>query len=123
MHYPGDGLYARPISILKNMDRKDFTACRSIKEALEIITNELQRSGKRDQLTRRIGEPMYDKLCALGYITQGVTVDFSEQGSLKRVRVWQLTDKPDLFKRISEAPTEEECSIGEALANMMAFQA
>lgn len=104
------------------MDGKNFAACHSIKEALEIVTNELQGSGKRDDLARRIGEPMYDKLCALGYITQGVTVDWAEQGAPKRVRVWQLTEKPDLFKRMYEPATEEERSVGKALAGLMAFR-
>lgn len=110
------------IIYFKLMDGKYFTACSSIKEALEIITNELHGSGERNKLTQRIGNSMYDKLCALGYITQGVTVALHKQGHPQRVRVWQLTNKPDLFKRMLDAPTAEERAVGEDLAGIMAFQ-
>ncbi len=87
----------------------------SIKEALRIVTHDLNRKGTKEEILNRIGPEMYNKLCVLGYIAQGISYN-SDTGS--PVQVWKLTGKPNLFDEISREPDARERRLGSAIAQL-----
>ena len=64
----------------------------TIRTALKITSETTDRT--RAGLVNLIGEEMLDKLCRLGYISQGATIDFEKR---KRIAVWKRTDKPNPY--------------------------
>jgi hypothetical protein len=83
----------------------------TIQRALQ-IAREMGNKGTVYGLISQIGNEMYDKLRTLGYIFQGATIDKDN----KRVPVWKLTNKLDLFEEIKREPTLKEKRMGKILA-------
>lgn len=89
------------------MDKFSFL---TIQKALEIAGR--TPSGRKD-LTGKIGERMYLKLCRLGFITEGAT--FEDGG---RKAVWKRTNRANPFDVLNRPCTEDELSMAKALYKM-----
>ena len=64
----------------------------TIREALKITSETTDKT--RAGLVKLIGEEMLHKLCRLGYVTQGATIDIKER---KRIAVWKRTEQPNPY--------------------------
>ena len=64
----------------------------TIRDALKIASETTDKT--RAGLVKLIGEEMLDRLCRLGYITQGATIDFEKK---KRIAVWKRTDQTNPY--------------------------
>lgn len=73
-----------------NSTYKSLTIQEAIKFASEMETK------TRKALIDKISKEMYYKLCRLGIITEGATVDLKNN----RIAVWKFTDRAKLFDRI-----------------------
>lgn len=69
------------------MAKKILSISQSLKIAAEMTDK------KRKNLVEKISENNYLRLCRLGYITEGATIDDRNN----RVPVWRLTDRADIF--------------------------
>ena len=76
---------------------------KTLQEALGIIFRD--RQGKRNMLREEVGKDMYEKLCVLGFITDGTTIDPKTKNC---IRVWRTTNKPNLFEKIKREQSEQE---------------
>ena len=76
---------------------------KTLQQALEIISRD--RHGKRDVLSEEVGSDNYKTLCVLGFITDGTTFD---PETSERIRVWEITNRPNLFAKIKREPSEKE---------------
>ena len=76
---------------------------KTLQEALAIIFRD--RQGKRSALIEKVGRDMYKKLCVLGFITDGATIDPKTKNC---IRVWQTTNNPNLFEKIEREQSEQE---------------
>ena len=88
----------------------------TFEEALKIISEKMNGRGTRVELINAIGAEMYNKLCVLGFITQGATIDVNN--NFERIRVWKLTKISNLFEEMRRKPTEEEKRMGTILAHI-----
>jgi len=86
---------------MKSKEHSNLT----LQRALEILFHETKRSGKRQELMDKVGDKMYDNLCVLGFIADGATIDPKTK---KRVRVWAVTNKPNLFHDIEREQSKRE---------------
>ena len=75
----------------------------TLQQALEKIFYD--RHGIRNVLREEVGNDMYEKLCVLGFITDGTTIDPETK---KCIRVWKTTNKPNLFEKIKREQSEQE---------------
>jgi hypothetical protein len=77
----------------------------TFQQTLGLLFHEMKRAGKRKELESKIGKSMYSKLCVLGFITEGSTIDPETK---ERIRVWKVTNKPNLFDKIAREQSEQE---------------
>ncbi len=94
------------------MTEKKYHRNVSLEVALEVVSE--LKYGYRDTLRCLVGDETYDKLCILGYITQGTSI--TENNSSKRV--WQVTDKIKFVESIKAPLTTEEIKKGKVLSKM-----
>ena len=76
---------------------------KTLQQALEIISR--NRHGRRDVLNADVGSDNYKTLCILGFITDGTTIDPVTKDC---IRVWEITNRPNLFAKIKREPSEKE---------------
>ena len=86
----------------------------TIREALKIASETTDKT--RDGLVELIGEEMLDRLCRLGYITQGATIDFKEK---RRIAVWKRTDQPNPYDVLDNKESKRKLSGVENLLHIM----
>ena len=86
------------------MKNKEYNSL-TLQQTLEILFHGMKRNGTRQELMERVGEDMYNKLCILGFIAEGATINPKTK---KRIRVWKATNKPNLFDKIKREQSEKE---------------
>lgn len=85
----------------------------NIQKAIELALN--MESKTRLGLIELISEEMYYKLCRLGMITEGATID----GNNNRVAVWKLTDRANLFNRLDNPDRSiDRLNVAKSLTNI-----
>lgn len=85
----------------------------TIQKAIEIASN--MESKTRPGLIDLISEEMYYKLCRLGMITEGATID----GNNNRIAVWKLTDRANLFNRLDNPDRSiDRLNVAKSLTNI-----
>lgn len=85
----------------------------SIQEAIKFASEMATKT--RAGLIVKISEEMYYKLCRLGIITEGATVDENNN----RIPVYKLTDRAELFDRIiNPRRTTDRLNIAKSLTNI-----
>lgn len=92
-----------------NSTYKSLTIQEAIKFASEMETK--TRAG----LIKIISEEMYYKLCRLGIITEGATID----GNNNRIAVWKLTNRANLFNRLENPKhSTDRLNVAKSLTNI-----
>lgn len=85
----------------------------TIKKAIELASQ--MEFKTRSGLIEEISEEMYYKLCRLGIITEGATID----GNNNRIAVWKFTDRANLFNKLQNPGCSiDRLSVAKSLTNI-----
>lgn len=87
----------------------------SVDQALEIARS--IENKERKLLIERIGRNMFEKICRLGFITEGATAD-KERG---RVAVYKFTSRQTFTEYHNSEYTQEEIQLANAMVDLKMY--